>query len=126
MKIIKPRIIRIRDPQLREFRSFLRRLLKAAYRSERDRLHSQISLLRIGNSNLRMAEEDKIHKQIEKLDRARYSAPLGCCVCGRLDLDLLFNQFGKEWYCEGCYNFNQEYYKKNPHPYLPDWRKHYP
>ena len=120
------RIIRVKNPQLRKFRTALRELLKEAYSSERGWLHDQIAEIDIDDFDLKIKEEDKLHKQIEELDRARRRAPLGCRVCGRQDLDLIFNPCSSQWYCEGCYTFNQEYYKKNPHPWEPDWRKHYP
>lgn len=120
------RIIKVKNPQLRRFRTALRELLKEAYSSERGWLHDQIAGIDIDDFDLKIKEEDKLHKQIEELDRARRRAPLGCRVCGRQDLDLVFNPCSSQWYCEGCYTFNQEYYKKNPHPWEPDWRKHYP
>ncbi len=120
------RIIKVKNPQLRRFRTALRELLKEAHSFERGWLHDQIAEIDIDDFDLKIKEEDKIHKQIEELDRARHRAPIGCCVCGRQDLDLVFNPYGSQWYCEGCYTFNQEYYKKNPHPWEPDWRKHYP
>lgn len=116
----------VKHPQLQKFRTAMRELLKVAYSSEWWRLHNQIDLIRIDDFNLKIKEEDKIHKQIVELDRARRSAPLGCSVCGRQDLDLVFNPYSSQWYCEGCYTFNQEAYKKNPHPYEPDWRKIFP
>ena len=113
-KVKKKRIIRVRYPQLRKFRTAMRKLLMSAYNAEYQKLHDQIDLIRINNFNLRVKEEDKVHKLIEELDRARRSAPIGCRVCGRQDLDLVYNPCGSEWYCESCYTFNQEYYKKNP------------
>lgn len=120
------RIIRVKHPQLQKFRTTMREVLKAAYNIEWRRLHGQINLIKIQDFDLKIKEEDKIHSQIEELDRARRSAPIGCRVCGRQDLDLVYNPYGSEWFCESCYTFNQEAYKKDPHPYEPDWRKLFP
>ena len=120
------RIIKVKHPQLRKFRTSMRELLKVVHSSERGRLHDQIDLIRIGDFSLKVKEEVKIRKQIEELDRARFSAPIGCCVCGRQDLDLVYNPYSNEWYCEGCYTFNQEHYKKKPHPEGINWEKLYP
>lgn len=120
------RIIRVKNPQLRRFRTALRELLKAAQVSEGRRLRNKSNSVNIKDFNLRTKEEDRIERQIEELVRARRAAPIGCRVCGRLDLDLVFNPCSSQWYCEGCYTFNQEYYKKNPHPCEPDWKKLYP
>jgi len=125
----KKRVIRVKDPQLRRFRTSMRELLKEMHSSERGRLYDQIVLIRNDEAldiGTKIKEKDIIRKQIGELDRARFHAPIGCCICGRQDLDLVFNPYGSEWYCESCYAFNQDYYKKNPHPYEPDWRKLYP
>lgn len=120
------RIIKVKDPQLRKFRTAMRELLKAAQVSERRRLRKLSHSISDSDLNSWLAEKKKIERLIEELDRNRRAAPIGCRVCGRQDLDLVFNPFGSEWFCEGCYTFNQEYYKKNPHPWEPDWRKLYP
>ncbi|NVM19193.1 MAG: hypothetical protein HWN80_15880 [Candidatus Lokiarchaeota archaeon] len=122
----KKRIIRVRDSQLRRFRTAMRELLKIAYNSEWQSMHDQIDSININDFDLKIKNEDKIHRQIEELERARFRAPIGCRVCGRQDLDLVFNPCSIQWYCEGCYSFNQESYKKNPHPEGIDWRKIYP
>ena len=120
------RIIRVKHPQLRRFRTAMRELLKAAQTSERRRLREMSNIIDIEDYELRGKEEVRIERLIEELDRARRSAPIGCRVCGRQDLDLVFNPCNSQWYCEVCYTFNQEGYKKDPHPYEPDWRKLYP
>jgi len=120
------RIIRVKNPQLRKFRTAMRKLLKAAYNAGWRNMHDQIGSIIIDDFDLKIKEEDKIHKQIEELGRALDRAPIGCRVCGRQDLDLVFNPCSSQWYCESCYTSNQEYYKKNPHPYEPDWKRIYP
>lgn len=104
----------------------MRELLKAAQTTERRRLREFSNSLDIKAFELKIEEENRVERQIEELDRARRSSPIGCRVCGRQDLDLVFNPCSNQWYCEGCYTFNQEAYKKNPHPYEPDWRKIFP
>jgi hypothetical protein len=107
----------------------MRELLKETHHARAMALYDQIALIRNDEAldiDAKIKKKDTIRKQIGELDRARHRAPIGCCLCGRQDLDLVFNPYGSEWYCEACYTFNQEYYKKNPHPYEPDWRKIYP
>jgi hypothetical protein len=104
----------------------MRELLKAAQTTERRRLRDLSNSINFEDFELKCREENRIERMIEELDRTRRSSPIGCRICGRQDLDLVFNPYGSEWYCENCYTFNQEYYKKNPHPYEPDWRKLYP
>lgn len=120
------RIIKVKNPQLRKFRTAMRELLKAVQESKVSKLRDISNSVNIKDFSLRIKEEDRIERQIEELERARRRSPIGCRVCGRQDLDLIFNPYGGEWFCEGCYTFNQEYYKKNPHPWEPDWRKLYP
>ncbi len=125
-KVKKKRIIRVKHPQLLRFRTAMRELLKAAKSSEEKKLWEMSSSLDIEDYSLWMKEKKKIANQIRELDRAEFRAPISCRLCDRKDLDLVFNPCSSEWYCEGCYTFNQEYYKNNPHPYEPDWRKIYP
>ena len=120
------RIIKVKNPQLRRFRTAMRELLKTAQESEVNKLREISNSVDIEDFFLRIKEKDRIERQIEELERVRHRSPIGCRVCGRQDLDLIFNPYGSEWFCEGCYTFNQEYYKKNPHPWEPDWRKLYP
>ena len=125
-KTKKKRIIRVKHPQLIRFRTAMRELLKAAKDSERIRLRDMSNSVDIDNFELKNQEENRIERIIEKLDRAEFRSPIGCRLCGRQDLDLVFNPCNSRWYCEDCYTFNQEGFKKDPHPYEPDWRKLYP
>lgn len=122
----KKRILKVENQQLRNFRTALRELLYLAQINERKRLRDLSNSLVIDDLSLRLKEEDNIERQIESLSRSFRSAPINCSLCGRLDLDLVYNPNESEWYCEVCYSFNQEHYKKNPHPLEPDWRKLYP
>ena len=126
MKTKSKRVIRVQNPQLRRFRAAMREVLKAAQTSEVRRLRDLSNSLKTGDFKFWFNEKKRLEAQIDELIRARRRAPIGCRVCGRQDLDLIFNPCSSQWYCEGCYNFNQESYKKNPYPYEPDWRKLYP
>jgi len=126
VSVKKKRIIKVKNPQLRRFRTAMRELLKAAQVSERRRLRDKSASIKINDFDLWMIEKKKIERQIEELDRAEFRAPIGCRVCGRQDLDLVFNPCNTQWFCEGCYTFNQEAYKKDPHPYGLDWKDLYP
>jgi hypothetical protein len=120
------RIIKVKHPQIQRFRTSLREVLKSAYITERRRLRGLSDSLDDSDLELWMEKKTQIEEKIRELDRARRAAPIGCRVCGRQDLDLVYNPYGSEWFCESCYTFNQEGYKKNPHPYEPDWRKLFP
>jgi hypothetical protein len=125
-RVKEKRIIKVKHPQLIRFRTVMRELLKAVKDSERTRLCEVSDSIEKSNYNLWLEEKNRIERQIEELDRSGFRAPIGCRLCGRQDLDLVFNPCDNVWYCEECYAFNQEYYKNNPHPYEPDWRKLYP
>ena len=126
LKNNEKRVIRVKSPQLQRFRTAMRKLLKASLVSERRKLREISSLIEIDDIDLWVAEKKKIERQIEELDRAGFRAPLGCRLCGCQNLDLVFNPCNSQWFCERCYTFNQEDYKREPHPYEPDWRKLYP
>lgn len=125
-KVKRKRIIRVRHPQLVKFRTAMRELLKNAKDSERRRLREMSDSVDEKDYNYWMERKKEIERQIEELDRSRFRAPISCRLCGRQDLDLVFNPCDSVWYCEGCYAFNQEYYKKNPHSFERDWSKIYP
>ena len=73
-------------------------------------------------------KEEELCIRASSLRRAYREAPLGCAVCGTgaIKEDLKYNEYNREWFCEVCYSENQEYYKKNPHPWLPCWKGLYP
>ena len=126
-----PRLIKVSHPQLRRFRKTLRLILREAFNSKVQNIYEQISIC-LKNVSLSTFEREK---EIAKLDEeekllgeAYWSAPLGCAVCGTqaIEDDLKFNRYNRQWFCEPCYTANQEYYKKNPHPWLPNWKALYP
>ena len=131
LKTKKSRIIRVRDPQLRRFRAALRLVLRAAYSDQHVRLLGQFREIR-KDPNLNSLEKEQMEKElyvkVSLLNEAYRKAPLGCGVCGTnaIEDDLKNSEYNHTWFCEICYNVNQEYYKKNPHPWLPSWRKLYP
>jgi len=120
------RLIYVKDPQLRKFRTALREILKIAQVSECRRLRDLSNTLEVDDFEVWLDKKKKIEEQIDELVRARNRAPIGCRVCGHQDLDLIFNPCSSQWYCEGCYTFNQVSYKENPPPYVSDWKKLYP
>lgn len=125
-KIRKKRIIKVKHPQLRRFRTVMREVLRTAVDSEVKRLNSMSKSVEDSDYDLWIEEKSKIARLVEGLVRARRGSPIGCRLCARHDLDLVFNPCNSQWYCEECYTFNQEGYKKDPHPYEPDWRKLFP
>ncbi len=126
-----PRLIKVSYPQLRRFRKTLRLILREAFNSRVRNICEQVSIC-LKNVSLSPFEREKeiakLGEEEKLLGEAYWSAPLGCAVCGTgaIEDDLKFNRFNRQWFCEICYNENQEYYKKNPHPWLPNWKTLYP
>ena len=69
-------------------------------------------------------EQDQIRKKISALKRIYHQSPISCRVCGNQDRDLTYVPAFYTWYCESCYLFNQDYYKR--HPEEADWKVLYP
>ncbi len=129
MLMKKKRTIKLKDPRLRKARTELRTLLRLVWEKKTLELHDQIDAIYDDKSLDYEARKPKIRQikeKIKALDFAYKRAPHGCCVCGRREPDLTYNPCDSTWYCEDCYEFNQSYYKRNPHPYEPDWRRLYP
>ena len=120
MSMKKKRTIRLKDPRLRKARTELRTLLRLVWEKQTSELHE---IFMNTDDEKTMYE---IEKKIKALDHSYLHGPHGCRLCGRRDLDLTYNPRDSTWYCESCYEFNQSYYKKHPHPEEPDWRKLYP
>ncbi|KKM05125.1 hypothetical protein LCGC14_1757290 [marine sediment metagenome] len=107
----KKRFNSLKSPQLRKIRTNLRGLFRQDFEDHYNRLSDQMRSLSYDNT---LCYEEK-EKAIQKLDqesktlkRAYHHSVLGCRVCGRRDLDLIFNPILNNWYCKGCYEFNQE------------------
>ncbi|KKN58651.1 hypothetical protein LCGC14_0550180 [marine sediment metagenome] len=110
----KKRTIRLKDTRLRRVRTNLRTLLRLMWQSQRRKLHKIFM-----DTN-----DKKILEEISSLDHSYLHGPNGCRLCGGREFDLTYNPGDDTWYCERCYKFNQNYYKK--HPEEADWRELYP
>jgi hypothetical protein len=131
LKANKPRFIRAKHPQLRRIRAKMRLILRKAFNDQYVKLLNQASDVRsnaIFSSFEKDRKEEELYVKASSLIQAYREAPLGCGVCGThaIEDDLKYNEYNHEWFCEVCYTENQEYYKKNPHPWLPCWKKLYP
>lgn len=129
MIIKKKRTIRLKDPRLRKIRTELRTLLRLVWQDQVRDLYNQIDIIYNDKSldyKTQKLKTDVIRKKIEKIDFAYLHGPHGCRVCGNREADLTFNPCTSTWYCENCYKFNQDFYKKNPDPEGRDWREIYP
>lgn len=69
-------------------------------------------------------EENSIGERIKSLTTAYNKSLVGCRVCGNRERDLGYVPAFDTWYCEPCYLFNQDYYKR--HPEEADWKVLYP
>jgi len=111
MKRQKKRVTSLKSPHLRRIRTNLRNLLRQVFEDQDNRKFEQI---RSVSSNSALSYEErkkriqKLYQESETLRRAYHHSVLGCRVCGRRDLDLIFNPILNKWYCKGCYDFNQE------------------
>ena len=64
------------------------------------------------DTSLSFAEKEKktqkTYQESEKLRQSFNRSIIHCRVCGRRDLDLIYNLVLNAWYCEACYTFNQK------------------
>ena len=75
------RLIYVKDPRLRKFRTALREILKTAQVSEGRRLRDLSNSLEVDDFEAWLDKKKKIEEQINELVRARRRAPIGCRVC---------------------------------------------
>ncbi|MBD3215427.1 MAG: hypothetical protein GF311_22650 [Candidatus Lokiarchaeota archaeon] len=102
----KKRKITVKDPHLRKIRYELRSLLRLVWLDRLDELDNKH---RKADS---VEEMQQISWKIQDLKRAFYRHPIGCTLCGDRDVDLIYNPNDSSWYCEPCYTFQQEEYRK--------------
>ena len=108
----KKRKITIKHPRLRKIRYELRSLLRLVWLDRRRELHEQH---RKAES---IEEMQQISWKIQSLDRAADKHPIGCTLCGDREADLIYNPNDSSWYCERCYTFQQEEYRKMGNTWL--------
>ncbi len=111
MKRKEKRLIALKDPKLRKIRTELRNLLRQAYEDHYNRFFEKRKTIR--NDKTISEEEKKIrlqqlYQESEKLKFAYTHSVIGCRLCGRRDLDLIYNPILNKWYCESCYEFNRK------------------
>ena len=110
MRKKEKRLITLKDPRLRKIRTELRNLLCKAFELHSLRFFEEMESVRRDES-LDYAEKKeknlKIHFESEKLKHHFSRSVVHCKLCGRRDLDLIYNPVLNAWYCESCYTFNQ-------------------
>lgn len=107
----KKRLISLKNPQLSRIRTEMRNLLRSAFEDHYLRLFDQINSIRLDESLEHEVKKEKIQEiflKSEELKRAFLHSVAGCRLCGRTDLDLIYNPVLNTWYCKGCYEFNRE------------------
>jgi hypothetical protein len=114
----KKRSITLKDPRLIRARTELRMLLSLVWDKQVSELHKNFM------TTTDIEKKDEISKKIKALTNSLHRAPIGCRVCGHLERDLTYIPAFDTWYCEPCYLFNQDYYKR--HPEEADWKALYP
>ena len=111
MKTKKKRLIILKDPQLRKIRTELRNLLFKAFERHHSRYYEEMASIDQDGS-LSFEERKKLTLEIylesEKLMGSFCRSVVLCSLCGRKDLDLIYNPVLNAWYCEACYTFNQK------------------
>ena len=123
----KKRFIRLKDPRLRKARTELRTLLALVWDKQVAELDDKIEEIDRDDSldlKSKIRKPDQIREKILALKRIYHQSPVGCRTCGNRDRDLTYVPALDTWYCEPCYNFNQDYYKR--HPEEADWKELYP
>jgi len=127
MLMKKKRYIRLKDPRLRRARTELRTLLSLVWDKQVSDLYDQIEVI-INDDSLdletKIYRKDRVRKKIADLNSIYDRSPIGCRVCRNRDRDLTYVPALDTWYCEPCYEFNQDYYKR--HPKETDWEEIYP
>ena len=127
MQMKKKRTIRLKDPRLRKVRTELRTLLSLMWQKQKKILNDQINEVYNDKSLAYLSKKKEVNQILEKiiaLDRTYLHGLHGCRLCGRREPDLTYNPGDNMWYCDSCYEFNQDYYKR--HPEEANWRKLYP
>ncbi len=103
MKIKKKRLIALKNPRLRKIRTELRNLLKKAFNDHYSRYFKQEDAIR-NDSSLSYDEKKKKCTEIENRSEKFYIAfihsLIGCRLCGKTDLDLVYNPILDTWYYE--------------------------
>jgi len=111
MKVKKKRFFVLKNPQLRKIRTELRKLLKQAFSERYLGYFEQMDVIQ-NDSRLNYDEKEskcnEIYQESQKLNLAYLHSIIGCRVCGKADVDLIYNPVLNTWYCERCYNFNQK------------------
>jgi len=123
----KKRFIRLKDPRLIRARAELRTLLSLVWDKQVSELYDQIKAIDHDSSldlRSKIRKQDQVREKITALKSIYHQSSIGCRTCGNRDRDLTYVPALDTWYCEPCYEFNQDYYKR--HPEEADWRKLYP
>ena len=111
MRKKEKRLIILKDPRLRKIRTELRNLLFYAFEVHHSRYFEEMKLID-QDTSLSFAEKkkktQKTYQESEKLMQSFGRSVVHCSLCGRRDLDLIYNPVLNAWYCEACYTFNQK------------------
>jgi hypothetical protein len=123
----KKRFIKLKDPRLIKARTELRTLLSLVWDRQVSDLYDQIKEIDQDSSldlPSKIRKQDQFRREIATLRCIYHQSPIGCRVCGNRERDLAYVPTLNTWYCEPCYLFNQDYYKR--HPEEADWKALYP
>jgi len=111
MRKKEKRLVVLKDPQLRRVRTELRNLLYQAFEDHSLRIFQEMDLIHSDSTldyEVRRKRVEILYQESEKLRSAYHHSVGGCKVCGRRDLDLVYNPILNKWYCEECYEFNRK------------------
>lgn len=111
MRSEKRRLIALKDPQLRKIRTELRNLLRQAFEDHYNQFFEEMKVIHFDKTlsdEEKASREQALYRESEALKFAYTHSVIGCRLCGKRDLDLIYNPVLNRWYCEGCYEFNRK------------------
>jgi hypothetical protein len=104
MTLKKKRTAFLKDPQLREIRANLRKVIKSACRIVQHKILDEIGRLEaISNSDSNDQNIRELYDKESSIEDSLRASILECPVCFKSDKDMTFNPVRKVWYCTDCY-----------------------
>ena len=117
----KKRVIKIRNPKLKEIRNNLRTIFIKGVMVQWRILHDEIRRLRFDNlGNRKLIDDMTSEEQVRYRDLQKMESQLTdaiersicqCYTCGKADQDMIYNPDYSAWYCVECYNITQSFYR---------------
>jgi len=107
----KKRTIRITHPQLVRIRNALREIIIYAQLRRSQEIHKEEEDLDIDSLEYR-----RLSNEWNILQRALKNSICICSVCRAHEKNMTYNPHLNVWFCEECYNANQDFYIREGKP----------